>query len=240
VARRTGAKLVECELPFGLEATERWLRQVAEATGRDQQVQPLLDTELSEVVPRLEWVLPYLFQNRSLGFVGDPVLARGVHEVAQLLGVRTAFVVVSNPPHSLGDLAERLGPEVPLLVYPHMKTLMQFTHGMADAGGRRVDLIVANNSFVGSTESALVEFGFPSLYTHCLFDRPFVGFRGFLGFVDQLAHALRWHEVAQYARAKEPPRTPAGEPLVKAMAEKPEPWMPRTLPSDRGAQRDMP
>jgi nitrogenase molybdenum-iron protein alpha/beta subunit len=240
VARRTGARLVECELPFGLEATERWLRQVAQATGREQLVQPLLDAELSDVVPRLEWVIPYLFQNRSLGFVGDPVLARGVHEVAQILGVRTAFVVVSNPPHSLGDLAQHLGPEVPLLVYPHMKTLMQFANGFASDRGRGVDLIVANNSFVGSTESTLVEFGFPSLYTHCLFDRPFVGFRGFLGFVDQLAHAIRWYEVAQYARAKEPNRPQVGEPVVQAMAEKPEPWMPRTLPSDRGPQRSMP
>ncbi len=42
---------------------------------------------------------------------------------------------------------------------------------------------------------ATVEFGFPSFYTHCLGDRPFLGFRGFLPFVDTLANAVRGAEV---------------------------------------------
>jgi len=50
---------------------------------------------------------------------------------------------------------------------------------------------------MGSLPVASVEFGFPSMYTHHLFERPFLGFRGFMAFVDSMANAIRLHEVAQ-------------------------------------------
>jgi len=49
-------------------------------------------------------------------------------------------------------------------------------------------------------DAAAVEFGFPSVYTHALFDRPFLGFPGFMAFVDTLANALRQNDLAR-ARA---------------------------------------
>ena len=47
----------------------------------------------------------------------------------------------------------------------------------------------------------MVEFGFPSVYSHALYDRPFLGFQGFMAFVDTLANALRQGELQRAQRA---------------------------------------
>jgi nitrogenase molybdenum-iron protein alpha/beta subunit len=42
--------------------------------------------------------------------------------------------------------------------------------------------------------------GFPSFHTHWLSEYPFLGFRGFLAFVERLANAMRVAEVDAWAR----------------------------------------
>jgi nitrogenase molybdenum-iron protein alpha/beta subunit len=54
---------------------------------------------------------------------------------------------------------------------------------------------------------ATVELGFPSIYNHCLFERPFLGFQGFLAFVDSIVNATRRQELVAANRRRE--RDPA-------------------------------
>ncbi len=187
IARRTGARLIECEVPFGLPATERFVRQVGRETGREDAAESLIARELRDIVPPLEFVIPTVFQNRLAGYVGDPVLARGLAETLDLLGARL-------------DFAAALGGRTALLVYPRLRAMMGFFRERA--ARPRLVLLVANNAGVGMMHRpglATVEFGFPSFYTHCLGDRPFLGFRGFLPFVDTLANAIRGAEVSAWA-----------------------------------------
>lgn len=199
LSRRTGARLVECELPFGLTATERWVRQLGQELGRQEQAAALIDRELREIVPPLEFVIPFVFQNRRLGYVGDPALARGLAETAELLGMRLDFAVVTNPKHHLGGLDQALHGGTELLVYPRLKKLLAL---LRDAVSRRhLSLLVSSSAGVGMVSQkdlATVEFGFPSFHTHALADRPFLGFRGVLPFIDDLANALRMGEVSHW------------------------------------------
>ncbi len=200
VARRTGARLVECEVPFGLTATERFVRQVAKETGREEAAESLIARELRDIVPSLEFVIPFVFQNRLAGYVGDPVLVRGLAETLDLLGAHLDFAVLTNLPRHLGDLESALGGRTALLVYPRLRAMMNFLRERASRP--RLVLLVANNAGVGMMHRpglATVEFGFPSFYTHCLGDCPFLGFRGFLPFVDRLANAIRGAEVSAWA-----------------------------------------
>lgn len=195
VAKRTGARLIECDLPFGLTATERWIRQLGSEFGCEEKAEALIEREVGEIVPRLEWVVPYLFQNRNVAWIGDPHLGLGFAEIADLLGARLKAMVIPNPRSSLGRLPQAIGPDTKLLVWPHMREMSRFmTASLLDDG---VSLVVANNIGMGSLPVASVEFGFPSMYTHHLFERPFLGFRGFMAFVDSMANAIRLHEVAQ-------------------------------------------
>ncbi len=196
VAKRTGAKLMECELPFGLDATERWLLQVGAALGLEAQAQEVIDAELARVVPALEWIIPFVFQNRRFGYVGDPHLVRGFKEIAETLGARLSFAAITDTATHLGTLVADFAGQVPLRVDPTTEALRKFVqeHVRDD----KISLMVSNNSGCGLAESAaLVEFGFPSMYAHALYDRPFLGFKGFLAFVDTLANTSRQFELAQ-------------------------------------------
>jgi nitrogenase molybdenum-iron protein alpha/beta subunit len=195
LARRTGARVIECELPFGLDATERLVTQLGEALGVEEAARRLIDRELAEVIPALEWVIPFVFQGRSLGFIGDPYMACGAKESAALLGARLAFAVITDPPAHCRDLGARLGPEVRLLIWPKHTNLRRFLEEVIEK--ESVDLLVTNQHGVGMGDVAWVELGFPSVYSHALYDRPFLGFRGALAFFDTLANAARRFEVDQ-------------------------------------------
>jgi nitrogenase molybdenum-iron protein alpha/beta subunit len=207
LAGRTGARVVECELPLGLDASERLVTRLGEAFGVEEAARRLVERELAEVVPALEWVIPFVFRGRSLGYIGDPHMARGVQESAALLGARLTFAVITDPPAHCRDLGATLGPGVRLLVWPKQATLQRFLQDVMQK--EPVDLLVTNQHGVGMGDVAWVELGFPSLYTHALYDRPFLGFRGALAFYDTLANAVRRFEVG-HALASRGPARPAG------------------------------
>ncbi|NOZ01995.1 MAG: hypothetical protein GXP54_08930 [Deltaproteobacteria bacterium] len=193
IAKRTGARLIECELPFGLEATERWIRLIGSLTGREQRAEAYIDRSLAEVIPALEWVIPYLFQGRRFGYVGDPVLVKGVSQSAAMLGARLSFAVITNMSHHTAGLD--LGDGVRVLEYPRLRQFSEFFQSLESE--RNVDLVIANNPGIGRLPVASVQLGFPSMYEHHLYPRPFLGFGGFLAFADALANAIRREEVAR-------------------------------------------
>ncbi len=192
IARRTGARLVEMPLPFGLEASEGWVRKLGSLFGRDKQAEAFIDRELSRIVPKLEWVIPFLFQGRSVAFVGEPHVLPGFAEIIGMLGARLRYAIVTNRPLHARGLQEQL-PDVELCVHPKMKQLMRFV--MRRAPEDKPDLLVTNNTGIAGSEGAILEFGFPSGFRHALYDRPFLGFSGALAFIDDMANALRMHEV---------------------------------------------
>jgi nitrogenase molybdenum-iron protein alpha/beta subunit len=192
VAKRTGARLLEMDLPLGLQTTEAWVRQLATITGEQQAAERYIDEQLASIVPKLEWVIPFVFQNRSVAFVGDPYVLPGIAELVSTVGMRLSFAVITNRPLHAAGLAERL-PGVDLLVYPKMKGLMKFlTQRFVSEPPQ---LTIANNAGILGGEGAVFEFGFPSFFRHTLYDRPFLGFNGALALLDSMAFALRWYEV---------------------------------------------
>lgn len=203
LAERTGARLIVCDLPFGLDATERWITQLGEELGLQERAREVIERELEHVVPQLEWVIPFVFQGRRLAFVGDPHLAQGLAEIATMLGAELTHVAITDPALHARGLAEKLGPSKQLLVWPKQQALRDFLNQAV--ASERVSLVVTNlhGVGVGGGAAAWVELGFPSLYTHALYDRPYLGFRGFLAFVDTLANTVRRHEVTRVLAAAE-------------------------------------
>ena len=186
IAARTGAKILEVGLPFGLGGTERWVLSVAKAFDRVPRAESLIERELHQVVPKLEWVLPYLFLHRRVLFMGDPHYLAAFEEVCEDLGCQLAAGVATgrkvagrSAPKSCETLWE------PKRESPALKKLL----------GQPVDLVISNandavNYGLISSGIPVVEFGFPSKKNHVLAEAPFLGFRGFLSFVDRLSSAL--------------------------------------------------
>lgn len=191
LARRLKARLVEAELPFGLPASERFVRQLGAAFGREAQAEAFVERELAGVVPKLEWLVPFLFMNRKLGYVGDPILLPGFVEIAQLLGSQVRFAFVTNHERTVDDAVRAL-PIGELHVAERHHAFLDVRDRLLRAD--EVDAVVTNSSGLDAMvtfKNAVLEFGFPSDHRHALYDRPHLGFRGFTAFVDDLANQMR-------------------------------------------------
>jgi hypothetical protein len=208
LSERTGAPLLETELPMGLDGTTRWLRQVGEALGAGAAVQALVDRELDVAAPRLEWVVPAIFLNRALGFMGDPHLCRAfvgmVHELGARVPVR-AIWAADGP--ELDDLrADALDDPVVIVDPRQGEPAARLAPVLAERG---VELVVGSCRALADVppEVAVVELGFPSFDAHALWDRPFLGYRGCLCLAERMVEQRRLHDLLRARRRR------YGEPL---------------------------
>ncbi|MBM4396935.1 MAG: hypothetical protein FJ087_14755 [Deltaproteobacteria bacterium] len=196
VAKRTGARVVECDVPLGPSATERLVRAVASATGRESLAEARIEAELARCVPPLEWVVPFVFQDRVVGFVGDPHLAAGVADVVELLGARLAFAALTGREAHCAAARSVLAGRAAVLENPRAQKLADFLESSVVADP--IDLLVTNEAAVNLLpDVARIELGFPSLYRHELYDRPYLGFGGFLALASDMANALRRQDAAR-------------------------------------------
>jgi nitrogenase molybdenum-iron protein alpha/beta subunit len=187
LGRRLKTPVIECNLPFGLHRTVTWLEQLGEQFGRAEEAQALIARELRDIMPRLEFVVPYHFLHRRFMFVGDPHLAEGFAELITELGGRVPFMGITCCRHNARNLKAGI-PGTEILIDPTIASFMQ--HSVEHK--RFVDLVVSCNTTGRDPESeGVFEFGFPSYERHTLYDRPFLGFRGVMAFADEMMRELR-------------------------------------------------
>jgi nitrogenase molybdenum-iron protein alpha/beta subunit len=161
------------------------------AVERPEQAEAWIEAELATIVPALEWVVPFLLQDKRFGYIGDAHLLPGFCETIELLGGVTRFALVTNAAHHLGGF-EPAGRVEALLAEPRVATMLRFLRDRLTAD--QLDCLVTNATCIDAArtgEHAVFEFGFPAYEQHALYDRPNLGFRGFLAFVDSLANQLR-------------------------------------------------
>lgn len=182
VAERTGARLVEAPLPFGLPKTEEFVRALGEASGRAERASAFAAAELRRVAPRFRWVLPHQFVGKRVAFAGDPHLFGGFLDIAADAGLEVrGAVLTARRAHGGAVEGLRVEHEPP---EEDPETFRLLTEG--------VDLLVACSlrSLREREPAATLEAGFPSYRHHAFFERPTLGFDGFAGFLDRLADAL--------------------------------------------------
>jgi nitrogenase molybdenum-iron protein alpha/beta subunit len=199
LARRTGARVIEVPVPFGLGPTQRLLRAVAAALdpggasgdgGLTGEVERFIDAELGRLVPRLEWVIPRVFLGRQVAFSGDPALFGSIVQLCEELGMEVVHLSSSvRRPGWLGE-PEPGGQILPPMTFAGPSaTLARELGALIDEGA--IDLVIADSHLALLTPQtqrvAFLEHGFPSERRHALSERPFLGFRGWISFVDELA-----------------------------------------------------
>lgn len=200
LAARTGARVLDVKVPFGLARTRRMIADLARATDTEAAAAAFVEAELGALVPRLEWVVPHVFLGRKLGFSAPPDLIGGFVQIADDLG---AEVVHLSAPcfgdHLAEDLSEDCDTYPEPIFSPKMRALTAELDRLAAEG---LDLLICNTELrlahanlqrvrpAKGGPAAALEFGFPSFFDHALADRPFLGFRGWIAFVDRMANAL--------------------------------------------------
>ena len=185
VARRTGANLVECDLPLGPLATADWLRRIAAATGREQAAEALIAREAATLGPAVEIARERGTAGEAWVFVGDPVLAPRIGEVARWVGARLERVVLTNLASYGRGLRAALGPDTELLLNPRQTTLSRLLSDLST--NSQVDRVLTHSDGRLADGVPTVDLGFPSFYRHHLSPRPTLGYRGALALLDDLA-----------------------------------------------------
>ncbi len=187
LARRLGARLIEAELPFGLEGTRRFMELLGKEFGREDAARAFIDAELDRVAPRLQWSVPHAFLRRRFAFAGDPHYAPAFTELVEELGGQVTGLLLTGASRHLSpartkDLERRARVE-----------FEPFTKDAARGGfGRGADLVVTSTLAFETARPAApwLEFGYPSDHTHFLRDVPFLGFPGALAFAARLANEV--------------------------------------------------
>jgi nitrogenase molybdenum-iron protein alpha/beta subunit len=208
LAERTGARVIDCPLPMGLDGSSRWLRAIGQALEREQRAAALIDRELATAVPRLEWVLPHALQGKRLALIADPHLGWAFGGMARELGCKVELRVCwADESHLLEH--ERQGSER-LLVNPGNDELARALQRLC--WGEGLDLVVSNShalrihAHLGrDAPLPFIELGFPAYYSHALYPSPFLGFGGTLRLVERMINALA------RARVRSESRGPEGE-----------------------------
>ncbi|MFI5360703.1 MAG: nitrogenase component 1 [Elusimicrobiota bacterium] len=213
LSKRLGARLIEAELPFGLEATRRFVELLGRDLGREAKARAFIAAELDEVAPRLAWSVPHVFLNRTFAFSGDPHYALCFAEQIEDLGGRIAGTIVIGGAHHLSEaqrqaLERRSGTTfepVPGEILERWGELSRREGG--------ADLIVGSAFAFAQVRHGpkWLEFGYPSEDTHFLRDEPFLGFQGALGFLSRVANEVS-RGMNQEAPAPAAERSAASEP----------------------------
>lgn len=190
LARRTGAKVVEVETPFGLGRTQKMIRAVADHLDIRDRADAFIDAELAKIVPRLEWIVPHHFLGRKVAFSGAPELLGGFLQLSLELGMEV--VHLSSPtiePVWIDDLSEEFGALPPLFFDVSEMVLGKELKRVRNEG---VDLLIGNSDVLKRWGVGIpnLEFGFPSVYHHAFHDRPHLGFAGYTCFVQRMMDAM--------------------------------------------------
>ncbi|MBI4678659.1 MAG: hypothetical protein HY748_13860 [Elusimicrobia bacterium] len=200
LAERLGVKLVEADLPFGLEASRRFVERLGRELDREAQARKFVEAELAGAAPRLGWVSPPL-KGRRLAYAGDPHYAPGFAEMVEGSGGEVFGMILTGAPRHLPEGARSRLAARPRTAFAPLQ------HEVADVwfGLRKkdADLLVGTTMAVEfiRPETQWLEFGYPSDYTHFLRNEPFLGFRGGLGFLSRLANEAARGEVLGPSRA---------------------------------------
>ena len=188
-ARKTGARLVETGLPFGLSGTRDWLLRIGEAFDDVKASKRFIDAEMREIVPRLEWIVPQVFLHNTVFFQGDVHFLEGVYNLALDLGCHVPMMVGMGKRSLLGNAPDFWNrDETTVLFNTSEYTLSQTMKSLIPTSSVSLYIRDDGNSFMTATsDTRLMVFGVPSFSSHALFDRPFLGFRGCLCFINQMA-----------------------------------------------------
>ncbi|MCX5796965.1 MAG: hypothetical protein NTY77_15845 [Elusimicrobia bacterium] len=187
LARRLGVKLVEAELPFGLEASRRFMEQLGREFGRQAQAARFIARELDAVAPKLEWVVPHSFLHRRFAYAGDPHYAPGFVEQLEDLGAEVSGLVLMGGPHHLPEAQRTALQKRPGAAFEPVQGEML---KLAQERFVGADLIVGNGFLFREFKLGCkrMEFGFPSEFTHFLREEPFLGFQGALAFLARMSN----------------------------------------------------
>lgn len=188
ISKKTGAHLIEADMPFGIEDTTDFVKKIGQALDMKERAGEFIEQNLSDLIPPLEWLIPKRFHFKNLVFIGDPCFLQGFLNMGKMLGVNVkAFIAFKKKNKKMNADVETLNDTSTMLMWePCVEELLE------KVKFDDVDLIISNSIAAGMLHSQqiVLEFGFPSLNYHTFSEAPFLGYKGTLQFIDRMSNQL--------------------------------------------------
>ncbi|HOE82579.1 MAG TPA: nitrogenase component 1 [Myxococcota bacterium] len=176
ISKKTGAKLIELDLPIGFAGTSDWISEVALACGRQQAAEQLIKSKLGSAVPKLEWVVPFWLLHRRILLVGDVYKVKGWAEALHEFGCNVlGAICTGGNPASAPDI--------------------NWIDNIPD--DLEVDLVIGS-PVAEAKVLPFLEMGFPNFGEHFIYSRPELGFAGTLATVEAIINRLALTSVMRH------------------------------------------
>lgn len=181
IASKSGAKIIETEIPIGFAGTTEWLQKICEETGRNLP-NTVPEEERSSKIQYLK--IASLLRHKPVVFAGDPYLFNAIFSFCEELVMRPECAILNCSPQKLKNISRH--------------TLFEPTTGealetIAELQGFEKPELLIGNSFANTEGFApgipFLELGFPSYSHHCLIDEPFMGYAGAVSLIGRLINS---------------------------------------------------
>jgi len=199
LAEKSGARLIETSVPFGLKPTVEWITRIATELDREDEAEAFIDGELRSAVPRIQWLIGKYIFGANVLFSGDPYLFEPLVEFLEELGCNVRVLVAVGKDHHLAPMPESLAArKIPTLFEANPYQLEETIGQLPE--DQSIDLAIQSDTFGWRAQGdyAILPFGCATYWWHAIFDAPYLGFRGALWFVDRLVEKL----MSRYGRRK--------------------------------------
>jgi nitrogenase molybdenum-iron protein alpha/beta subunit len=182
IAAKTGADVLNLDIPFGIEKTKEFVEKISEYFGIE--CRDALKKELADVIPICRKIKDIFMASTSLSYYGEPYIGKAMHQaVASMGGHFDRMIFLSRKREEIAKYFNLLdADETPNI---------QFSPSVQDIEAEDSDIHVGCSFFKRYVrKGSFMPFGYPSLETHFLYSHPFLGFRGFIVFLNSLYNSL--------------------------------------------------
>jgi nitrogenase molybdenum-iron protein alpha/beta subunit len=178
LADRTGADLIEADLPIGLQGTTRFIRQISKRLNINKTAETFIEKELDQAVPLVGRMIPGYFQDRNVSINADPYLAEALAKSLEEIGVNIKQrIFFCSKKYFQSDernaMFEPMYTEVAGLDYSEIDMVI---------GTSQIKNILRHSK----KQVPYTELGYPSEDYHCLTSSPTFGFRGFINILNRI------------------------------------------------------
>ncbi len=188
LAQRTGAKVVEVDLPLGLPATRAFVRDVARAAGTEAIAARWFDAEVARATPRLEWAIQRFMVGCRVAFAGDPAWFGPLAATLEEVGARLVYAVTpsTRPIWAPETVTSPSGRTLTPVWAPALRQITMDTRSPLNEH-RGCDVVLSDSVAAQrfSMESR-IPIGFPCFERHAVFETPFLGVNGWLWLMDSI------------------------------------------------------
>ena len=179
LSKKTGAKVLDVGIPFGFTNTREWIVSIAKKFDKEDDAERLIDKEMHESVPVLEWVVPAFFQGKNYSVVADPFLAQALDVALDEIDMNLFHAVLYSTKNRIDNVKFINGDT---LIYSELDDVMI---------SKKPDYVIGNSNGRDFFDEPYTELGFPSYGTHFFSTAPYMGIKGFLLFINRMINTLK-------------------------------------------------